>query len=149
MPSTPCMSRCFAKQIPASTITSAATESSTAICAHVVEVDPESELVDREARADPEQRRADLESGALVEERKPERPGTEHQADAPDEVVEMHPAVADHASRPPGHAGTAAEPRAHADETKRDEEADEHEEESLPVMGDELVVPEVRQERGG
>src|SRR3954452_582386 len=113
---------------------------------HVVEVDPQGELVDGEAGTNPEQRRAYLEPRALVEERETERPGPEHQADAPDQVVKVHAAVAHDASRPPRHPRTAAEPGAHPDEAERQEEGDQYQEEPLPVMRDELVVPEVRQE---
>jgi hypothetical protein len=82
-----------------------------------------------------------------VEEQEAGRAARQHQADPPDEVVEVHAAVAHHAARPPLEARAAAEPSTHPDKAEGDEEADQHEEQPLPVVRHELVVPEVAEDR--
>src|SRR3954447_20819080 len=114
----------------------------------VFEVDPEGELVDRQAGADPEGEGADLGVGALAEGEEAERSGGHHRHDPEDEVVDVDAAVADHAARPPGHLRAPHQPRAHADEGEGEDEADEDEEEPLLVLLFELA-PEVGEDRGG
>src|SRR3954454_4715572 len=55
-------------------------------------------------------------TSSIVRHRKAERAAGEHQADAPDEVVQAHTALADHAAGPPRDPGTAGEARAGADD---------------------------------
>src|SRR5689334_9091986 len=62
-------------------------------------------------------------------------------------MVQMHTALADDAPRPPGHTRAAHQPRRQADKPKRTDEAHKHQEEILAAMGDELVMPEIRDER--
>ena len=115
----------------------------------VVEVDPERELVDRQPGADAEDEGADLGVGAVAEGGEAERAGDHHRHDPEDEVVEVDAAVADHAARPPGHLGAAHQPRAHADEGEGEDEADEDQEDALLFVGEDLLVPEVGEDRGG
>jgi hypothetical protein len=112
----------------------------------VVEVDPEGELVDREAGADAEGEGADLGPRAVAERGEAQRARGHHRHDPEDEVVQVDAALADHASRPPGDSGTAHQAGAHPDEGEGEDEAGEDEEEPLLVVLDQ-VVPEVGEDR--
>ena len=114
----------------------------------VVEVDPERELVDRQAGADAEEEAADLRVGALAVGGEAERAGDHHRHDPEDQVVEVDAAVADHAARPPGHLGAAHQPRAHADEGEGEDEPDQDQEDALAIVGEDVFVPEVGDEGG-
>src|SRR3954451_2080841 len=114
----------------------------------VVEVDPERELVDRQAGADAEGEAADLRVGALAVEGEAERAGDHHRHDPEDQVVQVDAAVADDAARPPGHLRAAHQPRAHADEGEGEDEADQDEEDALAFVGEDVLVPEVGEDRG-
>src|SRR5206468_497466 len=100
----------------------------------VVEVDPEGELVDRQAGADAEEEGTDLGPGRMAEGEKAAGPGDHHRHDPEDEVVEVDAALADDAPRPPRHLRAALQPRAHADEGEGADEADEDEEQPLLVV---------------
>src|SRR5215207_3372772 len=114
----------------------------------VVEVDPEGELVDRQAGADPEGEGADLGPGTVAEGGEAAGARDHHRHDPEDEVVEVDAAVADDAAGPPGDLRAAHQPRAHANEGEGEKEADEDQVETLQlVLGD--AVPEVGDDRGG
>jgi len=113
----------------------------------VVEVDPEGKLVDRKAHADPEYNGAHLIPPAGIQKREADDPRSHHRGDAPHQVVQVHTTLDDDASGPPGHAGASHQPRRQTDKRKRPDEADEHQEDELAAMVDELVVPEIRDER--
>src|SRR5262249_25957488 len=106
------------------------------------------ELVDRQPGADPEQAAADLDVGMVVVERERDRPRDQHRADPEHEVVEVEPRVADDASRPPLEARAAHDSRAEADERERGDEPAQEEEQRLAIVGGDLVVPIVGDERG-
>ena len=72
----------------------------------------------------------------------------QHQHDPEDEVVDVDPALGDDAARPPGNPRAAHQPGAHADERERADEPDQHQEQVLVVVRDQLVVPEVAEDRG-
>jgi hypothetical protein len=115
----------------------------------VVEVDPKRELVDRQSRADAEEEGADLGVGAVAERRQAERSRDHHRHDPEDQVMEVDAAVADHAAGPPGDARAAHQPGAHADEGEGEDEPDQDQEEALFFVGEDLVVPEIAEDRGG
>jgi hypothetical protein len=114
----------------------------------VVEIHPEGELVDREAHAAAERGGADLIPGAGREAGEADSPGDHHQHDAEHEVMDVDAAFGDHASRPPRHPRAAHQSGREADEPERDQEPGEQEEDVLAVVRDQLVVPEIRQDRG-
>ena len=114
----------------------------------VLEVDPERELVDRQAEADAEEERAELGVGAAAVGDEAERPEGHHRDDPEDEVVEVDAALAFDVPRPPGDAFAADDPRAHPDEGEGAEEADEDQEDRLLVVLLE-VAPEVGEDRRG
>src|SRR5436305_4941018 len=114
----------------------------------VVEVDPEGELVDRQAGPDAKEDGADLGPGRMAEGEKSAGSGDHHRHDPEDEVMKVDAAVADDAPRPPGDAGAALQPGAHADEGEGADEADEDDEQPLLVVLFQLA-PEVGENRGG
>src|SRR5215203_1131930 len=112
----------------------------------VVEVDPEGELVDRQAGADPEAKGADLEPGAVAEGGEAGGAGDHHRHDPEDEVMDVDAAVADDAAGPPGDLWTPHQPGAHADKGKGEDEPDQDQVEPLQfVLGN--SVPEVGEDR--
>ncbi len=94
----------------------------------VFEAHPEGELVERESGADAEEGGEDLVPGTAGFESEAEKAGAEDQHDAPDEVMDVQPALGFDAAGPPGHAGTADQASAGADEEERREERPQHHE---------------------
>ena len=115
----------------------------------VVEVEPERELVDRQPDADAEQEGAELVDRVDGEAGEADRAGGDHQHDSEHEVVDVEAALADDRARPPRHAGAAHQAGGEPDEPERQDDPEQDQEQPLAVVLDELVVPEVREDRCG
>ena len=88
----------------------------------VFEVDPQRELVEREARADAEERREDLVPGTAGLQREAQESCAQQEHDSPDEVMDVQAALRLDAAGPPRHAGTADQAGARANEEERRQE---------------------------
>ena len=114
----------------------------------VVEMQPQRELVERQAGADAERERRQLPPWRRIADREGDRRRDQHQRDPEHQVVDMEAAGRD-AARPPRHLGTAHQARARADERERAEEADEDEEHSFPALVEDLLSPQLADDRLG
>ena len=94
----------------------------------VFEVDPQRELVQRQARADAERSGEHLVPRRQRRERELEEAAGHHQADPPHEVVQVQAVLGLDAPRPPREFRAADHPCARADEQERQQERPEHDE---------------------
>jgi hypothetical protein len=106
-------------------------------------VQPERELVERQAGADAEHHGEDRQPRVLGIKGETKEADEQHDHDPEDEMVNVEAARRLHASRPPGHLGAAGESRARTDEQERSEQPDQEQSGRLAPGLDRLVHVEL------
>ena len=99
----------------------------------IAQMNPQGELVQGQSQPHTEHGREDLGPRTPRLHDEGEETRADQQPDAPHEMVQMKPAPGLHASRPPRHPWAADQPRARANEQKRDDKRNQqHKPDALP-----------------